>query len=105
MSTTSDFEKSNRILVVEDEQDICRLIALHLERMGHAVDFEHDGEKACQRLQHTVYDLVILDWMLPSLSGIELMRLIRRRESRFRICQTRNAATKNDPYIPWVYAF
>jgi len=69
---------SKRVLVVEDEQEIRQLIALHLKREGYSVDEVGDGEQACQKLQREKFDLVVVDWMLPSLSGLEILRWLRK---------------------------
>lgn len=68
---------ANRILVVEDETEIRQLIGLHLRREGFWVDEVGDGESARQAIGEQDYDLVILDWMLPGLSGLELTRWMR----------------------------
>jgi two-component system phosphate regulon response regulator PhoB len=72
-------EMKKRVLVVEDEGDIRQLIVLHLKREGFDVDEMPDGEMARQAIQNQDYDLVVLDWMLPSLSGLELTRWVRKR--------------------------
>lgn len=74
---TADLRK--RVLVVEDETEIRQLIVLHLRREGFDVDETGDGEMGRQLLESKPYDLVILDWMLPSLSGLELCRWMRKR--------------------------
>ncbi|MGE3682757.1 MAG: response regulator transcription factor [Bdellovibrionales bacterium] len=68
-----------QILVVEDELEIRQLIVLHLRREGFEVDEVGDGEHARQLLSTRNYDLIVLDWMLPSLSGLELTRWVRKR--------------------------
>lgn len=68
-----------RVLVVEDEMEIRQLIVMHLRREGFEVDELSDGEQARQVLSTNTYDLVILDWMLPSLSGLEICRWLRKR--------------------------
>ena len=72
-------EMQSRILVVEDESEIRQLIALHLRREGHEVDEAEDGEKARQLLSERSYQLIVLDWMMPVLSGLELTRWLRTR--------------------------
>ncbi len=79
LSGAQGVETSKRVLVVEDEAEIRQLIVLHLRREGFAVDELGDGEEARQMLSTRVYDLVILDWMLPSLSGLEICRWLRKR--------------------------
>lgn len=68
-----------RVLVVEDENEIRQLIVLHLKREGYLVDEVADGEKATRLLSSQNYQLVILDWMLPGMSGLEITRWIRSR--------------------------
>lgn len=66
-----------RILVVEDEIEIQQLIALHLRRQGFQVTEASDGETARNHLSKDPFDLVVLDWMLPGLSGLEITRWMR----------------------------
>lgn len=68
---------SKRVLVVEDESDVRDLILLHLKREGHDADFAADGEGALQKLEKSAYDLLILDWMLPGFTGLDLVRELR----------------------------
>ncbi len=70
--------KHARVLVVEDEVDIRDLIVLHLTREGHRVDACGNGSEAAQHLAAQKYDLVVLDWMLPEKSGLEILREIRK---------------------------
>lgn len=66
-----------RILIVEDEEAIRDLIALHLKREGHAVDAVSSVEEAVPLINTTKYDLLALDWMLPGVSGVELAKRLR----------------------------
>ena len=67
------------ILVVEDEAPLLTLLRYNLEKQGFRVDEATDGQEALLRVAETKPDLVLLDWMLPTLSGIEVCRQIRRR--------------------------
>lgn len=67
------------ILVVEDEAPLAELLKYNLEASGYAVDVAMRGDDAETRLQERSFDLILLDWMLPGLSGIELCRRIRSR--------------------------
>jgi len=69
------------ILVVEDEKDICELISLHLRREGHDVVTVENGEEALTLVGNNHYDVVVLDWMLPGLSGLEVCKRIRTNRS------------------------
>ena len=67
-----------RILIVEDEAALSTLLSYNLEKEGFTVRVAADGEQALQALAEDPPDLVLLDWMLPHLSGIEICRQIRR---------------------------
>lgn len=66
-----------KILIVEDEQSIAELERDYLEINGFAVDIENDGDKGLKTALDKVYDLIILDLMLPELDGFEICRQIR----------------------------
>ena len=70
---------SPRILIVEDEEALTLLLRYNLEAAGYDVDTVARGDEADVRLKERSPDLVILDWMLPGLSGIELCRRLRAR--------------------------
>ena len=67
----------SRILIVEDEAKIARFITLELEHEGYEVRAEYDGRAGLEACQSWQPDLMILDLMLPNLSGIEVCRRIR----------------------------
>ena len=66
-----------KILVVEDEKDVRDLMVLHLKRDGGDVAAVEDGEQALALLAREEYQLVVLDWMLPGVSGMEICKRIR----------------------------
>jgi two-component system phosphate regulon response regulator PhoB len=65
------------ILIVEDEEALALLLRYNLEAQGYGVEIITRGDEADTRLKENVPDLIILDWMLPGLSGIELCRQLR----------------------------
>ena len=69
---------SKKILVVDDEKDIGELLVYSLQQEGCDVDVIQDGQQVLGRLQAKTYDLVILDLMLPGMSGIEICRQIKK---------------------------
>ncbi|MEH7375209.1 response regulator transcription factor [Neobacillus drentensis] len=69
--------KKNTIMVVEDEEKIARLLELELEYEGYTVTKVLDGLEAFQVYKNGNWDLILLDVMLPGISGIELLRRIR----------------------------
>ena len=66
-------------LVVEDEAALLTMLRYNLEKQGFRVEEAGDGQEALTRLAELTPDIVLLDWMLPSMSGIEVCRQIRRR--------------------------
>ncbi|MCM2674999.1 response regulator transcription factor [Alkalicoccobacillus plakortidis] len=71
-----------RILIVEDEEKIARILKLELEYEGYQTETAHEGITAWELLQSQSWALVILDVMLPGLSGMELLRRMRDRKDQ-----------------------
>jgi two-component system, OmpR family, phosphate regulon response regulator PhoB len=71
---------SANILVVEDEPAIQELIAANLQHAGHRVLRAYDAEEAIRLVRETLPDIVLLDWMLPGMSGIQFARRLRSEE-------------------------
>jgi len=67
------------VLVVEDEAALATMLRYNLEKQGFRVEEAVDGQEALTRITEAVPDIVLLDWMLPVMSGIEVCRQIRRR--------------------------
>lgn len=68
---------AKRVLVVDDEKLIVKGIRFSLEQDGMAVDYAYDGEEALEMARHKQYDVVLLDVMLPKMSGFEVCQQIR----------------------------
>ena len=66
-----------QILIVDDEKPICDLIQMSLTRAGYRCTCVYDGLAAADILEHNVFDLILLDVMLPNADGFELMEYIR----------------------------
>ena len=67
------------VLVVEDEAALATMLRYNLEKQGFRVEEAVDGQEALTRIAEATPDIVLLDWMLPVMSGIEVCRQIRRR--------------------------
>jgi two-component system phosphate regulon response regulator PhoB len=67
------------VLVVEDEAALATMLRYNLEKQGFRVDEAADGQEALTRIAEARPDVVLLDWMLPAMSGIEVCRQIRRK--------------------------
>jgi two-component system, OmpR family, phosphate regulon response regulator PhoB len=80
--------KGVRVGVVEDSAELCVLLEYNLKAVGSIVQLMHRGDEAELCLSEHRPDILILDWMLPGLSGVELLRRLRRK-----------ASTKNLPII------
>jgi two-component system phosphate regulon response regulator PhoB len=65
------------ILLVEDEPGIQELLKFNLTQAGHRITVTGDAEQALQFLRHGLPDVILLDWMLPGMSGIDLCRRLR----------------------------
>ena len=70
---------SKRLLLVEDDRALAELVTFHFERAGYAVTRTGDGEEALILAEEVRPDLILLDWMIEGISGIEVCRRLRRR--------------------------
>ena len=66
-----------KVLVVEDEEPLALLLRYNLEAEGYAVDVVNRGDEAEMAIAESSPDLILLDWMLPGISGLELCRRLR----------------------------
>ena len=66
-----------RILVVDDEEDILELVRFHLTREGYQLTLAATGEEALKRAKHETFDLIVLDLMLPGLDGLEVAKALK----------------------------
>jgi two-component system copper resistance phosphate regulon response regulator CusR len=74
----TDNQSGMRILIVEDEKGIANFLKDGLEEEGYAVDTANEGNKGLELASVNDYDLLLLDWMIPGLSGIEICRQFRK---------------------------
>jgi two-component system, OmpR family, manganese sensing response regulator len=66
------------ILLVDDEAEMADPLSLILKREGYSVDVAYDGDRGRALAQQTAYDLLILDWMMPGTTGVDICRELRR---------------------------
>lgn len=81
MHTTSPKTERLRVSLVEDDAHMATMLRYNIEAAGHAVDWIDNGAAALTRLRAIPPDLLVLDWMLPGLSGIEIVRQLRAGQS------------------------
>ena len=89
---------NNTILVVDDERKIVDLVRLYLEREGFRVLAAHDGKAALEQARQEKPALIVLDWMLPGLSGVDVCRTLRQ-ESAVPIVMLTARAEETDKLI------
>ena len=70
-------KRTERILVVDDESDILESVKMLLETSEYSVDTINDGKKVIERLKKEDFDLVLLDILMPNISGLNLLKQIR----------------------------
>src|ERR671939_53959 len=78
-------QMSARIMIVEDEEPLTLLLRYNLESEGYEVETSARGDEAEIKLKESLPDLLVLDWMLPGMSGIELCRRLRARPDTERL--------------------
>jgi DNA-binding response OmpR family regulator len=71
-----------RILLVEDDRKAARVLSKGLQEEGFVVDVAHTGDEGEDQAQITDYDVIVLDWMLPGKSGLDVCRALRARRCR-----------------------
>src|SRR5262245_54472558 len=67
-----------RVLVIDDDRKLCRLIRDYLQPMGYTVNAAHSGIEGVEQVQASSWHAVILDLMLPGMDGFEVLKLIRK---------------------------
>jgi CheY-like chemotaxis protein len=85
-STSQPFLEKKKILVVNDEPDVTTMLKMTLERVGLRVDTFNDPVLALNSYKPHLYDLVILDVIMPELDGLELYTQLKRKDSGINIC-------------------
>lgn len=76
---------SFKTVIVEDDLAIAQLLKIHLSDLGLQVDVFNDAESAYLSVQTQKYDLALLDWMLPGIQGIDLLKKIRQSQSMIKV--------------------
>jgi DNA-binding response OmpR family regulator len=88
-----------KILVIEDDREIIDLLTLHLTAEGYKVDAAADGEAGLRAFQAGQYGMVLLDWMLPTMSGIDVLREIRAIDTRTPVVMLTGRVQESDKVL------
>jgi DNA-binding response OmpR family regulator len=70
-----------KILLIEDDEKIVKFIQNGLKKVGYRIDVANDGEDGLYMAQNNNYDVLIVDWMLPKISGIELLKKLKKEKN------------------------
>lgn len=84
------------VLIVDDEEDIRYLISEYLKEIGLVADAVGNARDALEKLRNNTYSLVILDWMLPGVSGIDFLKILRGEEVQMRYTPVLMLTSKAD---------
>lgn len=66
-----------RILFVEDDRELCEVVGFQLKNEGFTVDICHDGDDGLQYIREQAHDIILLDRMLPTVNGIDMLKIMR----------------------------
>ncbi|HIQ51017.1 MAG TPA: response regulator transcription factor [Nautiliaceae bacterium] len=67
-----------KILLIEDDEKIAKLIKNGFRKVGYRIDIAKDGEEGLYMAQNNNYDVLIIDWMLPKMSGVEMLKELKK---------------------------
>ena len=85
-NNTINTDNKKRILVVDDEFDICLVLKVVLENNGFIVDYYYNPILALNEFKSNFYDLIILDIQMQDINGMQLYREIRKKDKKTKIC-------------------
>ena len=83
---TIALDNKKRILVVDDELDICIMLKVVLENNGFLIDYYYNAILALNEFKSNFYNLIILDIQMPDINGLQLCREIRKKDKKVKIC-------------------
>jgi len=72
--------EKQKIMVIDDEVDIARLLVAELEAAGFSSSFADNGEEGMEKVRKEKPDLLLLDWKLPDMEGIDICRILKSEE-------------------------
>ena len=85
-----------KILLIEDDKELAKMVVDWLERESHTIDVVHDGKEGLDRLLYYTFDLAILDWELPSMNGPEICATFRSKAGSTPIIMLTGKSELND---------
>ncbi len=91
-----EFDAEAKLLLVDDDVEVSEVLTAMLEAVGLSIEAVRTGEDALERLTRARFDLVVLDWTLPGISGLDLCRALRARHGRLPVLFLTANAAPND---------
>ena len=86
-----------RILIIEDDEKLCEAMRFALEMEGYIADVCHDGDDGFRWAREQAHDLILLDRMLPSTDGVELLKRLRAQGHTYNARSARDGARRYRP--------
>ncbi len=93
------FKRSKRVLIADDEEDICLYLKKYLERRKFKVVVVFDGEQAKRAIEKDAFDFFLLDCSMPNLTGLELIPIARTRNPNAKIVLISGFPAVNDTVV------
>lgn len=85
-----------KILIIEDEKNIVELLKYNLEKNNYSTDYAYDGREGLRLFEKNKYDLILLDLMLPEISGLELCKLMKKEDENIPIIMLTAKSRESD---------
>jgi len=91
--------RPHRVLLIEDDHDLSEVVTLHLQNEGYEVVSVHDGRNGLRAFQRGEWDLILLDWMLPGMSGIDVLRGVREKNAQIPVLMLTARSDESDKVL------
>ena len=89
-------DKAKKIIIVEDEKPMAKALAIKLKNVGYEVDIAYKGEEFFQKAKENKYDLVLLDIMLPKMSGFDILERMKKEGLHIPVAVSSNLSQDED---------
>lgn len=99
LEAVSRSAKEAHILIVDDEEDIAELLKRTLNRLGYNVTTYNDPSKASDEFKSGLFDLALLDIRMPGMNGFELMKQIKKRDKKLKVCFLTAFEIEKDDFV------
>ncbi len=87
---------SKKVLIIEDEGTMSRVLSLKLEKQGYEVDIANDGKEGIEHVSKNKYNCIVLDLMMPNVDGFEVLKTIRSKDKKIKVIVVSNLSQEED---------